>query len=685
MEPTREIYGNIVGGELVYLAMVISFGLVGWALYRHYCLWMQGRQDNRVQHLWRRLKVMLVQGLGQQKTLREGPGLLHFFVYAGFIVLFIGTLMVAVHEDLGIHFLYGNFYLFYSLTLDIFGLLCMIGVAGLTYRRYVIQPTGLDNRREDLIILVWFLAVLGSGFVVEGLRIGGTELHQHPGWAPWSPVGAAIAWVLDRLTMTESQFLLWHRLWWWAHMLVTFGLLTYIGYSKLSHMIFSPLNMLLHKTRAKGELAPIVDLDKALEGDEEAMARVRFGAGKLADFTWKQLLDLDACTRCGRCQDNCPAWLSGKPLSPKFVILDLQRHMHATAAAVLAGVEEPSDGVRMLGDVITDDVLWSCTTCRACEEHCPVSIEHVDAIIDMRRNLVLEQGRMPETAEAALRSMEQRGHPWRGTQATRTGWTEGLEVPLLADNPDAEYLFWVGCTGALVDRNIQVTKALVKILRAAGVSFAVLGEDETCTGDPARRLGNEYLFQMLAQQNIETLKNYEVKKIVTHCPHCFNTLKNEYPQFGGHFEVMHHSQLIARLLQDGRITPTQALRDKVTYHDACYLGRHNDVFAEPRQTLQAIPGLESQEMRWNQRKGLCCGAGGGHAFMEVNIGRRVNHIRTEQAMETGAAVVATGCPFCMQMFEDGIKAKGVEERMRVQDIAELVAHSLPDDHERGAG
>jgi Fe-S oxidoreductase len=222
-------------------------------------------------------------------------------------------------------------------------------------------------------------------------------------------------------------------------------------------------------------------------------------------------------------------------------------------------------------------------------------------------------------------------------------------------------------------------------LQAAGVSFAILGEEETCTGDPARRLGNEYLFQMLAQQNVETLTNYGVKKIVTHCPHCFNTLKNEYPQFGGHFEVMHHSQLIARLLQDGRITPTQALRDKVTYHDACYLGRHNDVFAEPRQTLQAIPGLESQEMRWNQRKGLCCGAGGGHAFMEVNIGRRVNHIRTEQAMETGAAVVATGCPFCMQMFEDGIKAKGVEERMRVQDIAELVAHSLPDDTERGAG
>jgi Fe-S oxidoreductase/nitrate reductase gamma subunit len=678
MEPTREIYGNIVGGEIVYLFMLVAFGLLAWALYRRVRLWQQGRPENRFEDLGRRLKAMLIHGLGQQKTLRESyPGLLHFLMYSGFIVLFIGTLMVAVQEDMGIEFLKGNFYLFYSLTLDVFGLLCIIGVGGLLYRRYVLKPTGLDNRREDLLILLWFLAVLSTGFLVEGTRIGGTELRQHPGWAAWSPVGAVIGLVFQGLGSSEPQFLAWHRFWWWTHMVITFGFLTYIGYSKLSHLIFSPLNIFLHKFRAKGELAPIANLDKALEGDEEAMQSVRFGAAKLADFTWKQLLDLDACTRCGRCQDNCPAWLSGKPLSPKFVILDLQRHMNATAKAVLAGEAEPYNGVSMIGDVITEEVLWSCTTCRACEENCPVSIEHVDTIVDMRRNLVLEQGSMPETAEVALRSLEQRGHPWRGTQETRTSWTEGLTIPSIADNPEAEYLFWVGCTGALVDRNIQVTKALATILLEAGVSFAILGEEETCTGDPARRLGNEYLFQILAQQNIETLKNYKVKKIVTHCPHCFNTLKNEYPQFGGTFEVIHHSQLIAQLIKDGRIAPSQALAEKVTFHDACYLGRHNDIMAEPRQALQAIPGMQMQEMQWNQRKGLCCGAGGGHAFMEVNIGRRVNHIRTEQAIQTGASVVATGCPFCMQMFEDGIKAKGVEENMRVHDIAELIAASLP--------
>jgi Fe-S oxidoreductase/nitrate reductase gamma subunit len=678
MQPTREIYGNIVGGEIVYLFMIVAFGLLGWALYQRLRLWQQGRPENRFDDPWRRLKAMLIHGLGQGKTLREGkPGLLHFLMYSGFIVLFIGTLLVAVQADMGIDFLKGPFYLFYSLTLDVFGLLCIIGVGGLTYRRYVLKPTGLDNRREDLIILLWFLTVLVSGFLVEAARIGGTELQQHPGWVAWSPLGALIALLFRGLGATESRFLGWHRFWWWTHMVITFGFLTYIGYSKLSHVFFSPLNIFLHKFRGKGELAPIANLDKALEGDEEAMESVRFGAAKLADFTWKQLLDLDACTRCGRCQDNCPAWLSGKPLSPKFVILDLQRHMNATAKAVLAGAEEPYAGVAMIGDVISEDVLWSCTTCRACEENCPVSIEHVDTIVDMRRNLVLEQGSMPETAEATLRSIEQRGHPWRGTQETRTGWTEGLPIASIADNPEAEYLFWVGCTGALVDRNIQVTKALATILLQAGVSFAILGEEETCSGDPARRLGNEYLYQILAQQNIETLNNYQVRKIVTHCPHCFNTLKNEYPQFGGTFEVMHHSQLIAQLIKDGRITPSQACTEKVTYHDACYLGRHNDVFAEPRQTLQAIPGMQLQEMQWNQRKGLCCGAGGGHAFMEVNLGRRVNHIRTEQAMATGAPVVATGCPFCMQMFEDGIKAKGVEEDMRVHDIAELVAQSLP--------
>jgi Fe-S oxidoreductase len=358
------------------------------------------------------------------------------------------------------------------------------------------------------------------------------------------------------------------------------------------------------------------------------------------------------------------------------VILDLQRHLHTTPAGAVVSNGDAT-AVAMIGEVITEEVLWSCTTCRGCEEHCPVSIEHIDTIVDMRRNLVLEQGRMPETAEAALRSLEQRGHPWRGTQETRSSWTEGLDIPLITDHPEAEYLFWVGCTGALVDRNIQVTKALAKILKAAGVSFAILGEEETCTGDPARRLGNEYLFQLLAQQNVETLNGYHVRKIVTHCPHCFNTLKNEYPQFGGHFEVMHHSQLIAHLIATGRLQPAQTLGETVTFHDACYLGRHNDVFAEPRQTLAAIPGLEMREMRWNQRKGLCCGAGGGHAWMEVNIGRRVNHIRTEQAQETGASVVATGCPFCMQMFEDGIRAKGLEEGMRTHDIAELIAQSLP--------
>jgi Fe-S oxidoreductase/nitrate reductase gamma subunit len=677
MEPTREIYGNIVAGEVVYLFMIVSLGLLGWALYRRARLWMQGRPENRFDDIGRRLKAMLIHGLGQGKTLREGrPGLLHFLMYSGFIVLFIGTLMVAVQEDMGIDFLKGRFYLFFSVTLDVFGLLCFMGVAGLTYRRYVIRPTGLDNRLEDLIVLVWFLVVLGSGFLVEGARIGATELQQHPDWAMWSPVGAAIGVVFQGLGVTERQFLGWHRFWWWAHMILTFGFLTYIGYSKLSHLIFSPVNIFFHKFRAKGELAPIANLDKALEGDEEALESVRFGAAKLEDFTWKQLLDLDACTRCGRCQDNCPAWLSGKPLSPKFVILDLQRHMSARAGQNgVAGDGEPE--VAMVGDVITEDVLWSCTTCRACEEHCPVSIEHIDTIVDMRRNLVLEQGRMPETAESALRSLEQRGHPWRGTQETRTSWTEGLDIPMIADNPDAEYLFWVGCTGALVDRNIQITKALAQVLQAAGVSFAILGEEETCTGDPARRLGNEYLFQILAQQNVETLNAYQVRKVVTHCPHCFNTLKNEYPQFGGHYEVMHHSQLLAHLIETGRIQPSQARMEKITFHDACYLGRHNDVFAEPRQVLQSIPGVELQEMRWNQRKGLCCGAGGGHAWMEVNIGRRVNHIRTEQAQETGASVVATGCPFCMQMFEDGIRAKGAEDTMRAQDIAEIVAQALP--------
>jgi len=417
------------------------------------------------------------------------------------------------------------------------------------------------------------------------------------------------------------------------------------------------MNVFLRNLEPRGALAPI-DLEKAES----------FGAAKIEDFTWKQLLDLDACTRCGRCQDSCPAHLSGKPLSPKKVVQDLKGAWLERAK----GVESQR---QMIGGVVLEDEIWNCTTCYACHEACPVAIEPMTKIIEMRRNLVLEKASIPETGEGALKSLEARGHPWRGTTLTRTDWMKGLEVKTLVDDKNIDVLFWVGCTSALEERSTKVAQSIARVLKLGGVNFGILGAEEACCGDPARRLGNEYLFQTLAQANIELFKNYGIKKIVTGCPHCFNTLKYEYPQFGGNFEVVHHSQFIAGLVRSGKLKASVSIPDVVTYHDSCYLGRYNDIYDSPRQVLKGL-GVKLKEMPRNRERGFCCGAGGGHLWLEEQKkGERINHMRTEQALATGAKVIATACPYCLQMFEDGIKAKASEESVKVRDIAEIVAES----------
>jgi Fe-S oxidoreductase len=421
-----------------------------------------------------------------------------------------------------------------------------------------------------------------------------------------------------------------------------------------------------------------------------------FGASKIQDFTWKDLLDLDACTRCGRCQDNCPAHLSGKPLSPKKLLQDLKGEWLEKAPALLAAgkksekiaetdsvqpdggsAETPAGEPRpLIGGVIETEAIWNCTTCFACQEVCPVAAEPMLKAVEMRRNLVLEQAVIPETAEGALRSIEDRGHPWRGTLLTRTAWMDGLGIQTLAENADVEVLYWVGCSEALEDRSLKVAQATGRLLKLAGVKFGVLGDEESCCGDPARRLGNEYLYQMQSQKNIETLNNYKVKKIVTGCPHCYNTLKNEYPQFGGNFEVVHHSEFLLQLLKEGKLKITKGPRSTVTYHDPCYLGRYNSIFDTPRQILGYIPDIELVEMERNRERSFCCGAGGGHMWLEEQkVGERINVMRTDQALKTRAGMVATACPYCLQMFQDGIKTRTVEDSLKVMDISEILAES----------
>ncbi len=708
MDPTREIYWNIEFGQILYIIGTIVIGIFLYALYQRCRLWRLGGPDNRSVPLGKRIRAFIttsvVDGIFHRKffgvapsldyrrpslkdftpevtpnlgsklpSLKDfvpaglnprefSPGIAHLLIFAGCLILLLATFLDFISHYF-FHFMQGSFYLGYSVVVDVFGILVLIGAIIFIVRRYVQKPDRLDNKPEDLIALLLIIVVVVTGFVVEGFRIAATELQTTPEWALWSPGGYILARAFSGLS--QGALLTWHRITWWIHMLISFGAIAYAAlyWNRLWHIIVSTLNVFFRPPEPRGALVPI-DLE----------ATENFGATKVQDLTWKQLMDVDACTRCGRCQDACPAYASEKPLNPKKVLQDIKGQLVEEAPYLLKGMVA-NPGRDLISEVVGEEEIWNCTTCRACSEACPIYIEHVDKIVDMRRNLVLERATIPETGEGALRSIEARGHPWRGTTATRTDWVEGLDIKVISDDSDVEILYWVGCTSALEDRSIKVAQAMGKLLELAGVDFGILGAEESCCGDPARRMGNEYLFQMQAQSNIELMKNYGVKKIVTNCPHCYNTIKNEYPQFGGEFEVIHHTEFVADLLQENRLRIIKSDRGVVTYHDACYLGRYNDIFTPPRQILRSMPDITLVEMERNQERGFCCGAGGGHMWLEESTGRRINEMRTEQAIDAKARIVATACPYCLQMFEDGIKAKDAEESLKVMDVVELVAES----------
>ncbi len=667
----REIFWNIDYWWIIYILAALAVAVVAYAIYKRVRLWRLGKPENRLDNLGQRiksfLKIGIIDGLAHRRFLAIGgptiksfvpkeplAGVMHLLIVTGAGLLLLVTLMDVISHYI-VEYVHGNTYLAFSFFSDLGGVLLLIGIALAFVRRYIQRPSRLDNTPDDAIALALIVIVVLTGFILEGSRIAAAVPPSE--WARWSFFGFAFSKAFTGLA--PGTQLAWYQALWWFHAVFTIGAVVYIGllFTKLSHILISPLNVFFRSLRPKGALVPIVNI-------EEAEA---FGVSKIEDFTWKQLLDLDACTRCGRCQDSCPAYLSQKPLSPKKVILDLKALLLERSKAK----SSDNNARALIGEVVTEDEIWSCTACRSCQEHCPVFIEHLDKLIDMRRNLVMEQAQMPETVTGTLRSIETRGHPWRGTMATRMDWTEGLEIKHISEAPDAEFLYWVGCTAALDDRNQKVAIALSKLLKAAGIKFAILGEEESCCGDPARRMGNEYLFQLQALQNIETLTKYNVRKIVTACPHGFNTLKNEYPQFGGNFEVIHHTQLLAELLWSGRLQITRGEHGIVTYHDSCYLGRHNDIYEPPRRILSAIPELTPVEMVRNRREGFCCGAGGGRCWMEETIGVRISHLRIEEALQAQAQILATACPLCLIMFEDAIKAKEAEESLKAMDLAEI--------------
>ena len=664
----REIFFEIDFGWIIYILAVASLVVLGWAIYRRVQLWRLGQKDDTFSDLGAKTKAFLyagvVDGLIHRKIFTHlYPGFVHALLFYGALLLLLGTAMDVISHYI-VEFLHGNTYLAFSFLSDLGGVMLLVGVTLVAVRRYIQKPDRLDNIPADAIALALIFVIVLTGFILEGLRIVATPSPSE--WAQWSFLGYGFALAFDGCTHALG----WYQALWWFHSLLIVGGILYIALAvpKLSHIGLAPVNAFFRTTRPKGALRPL-----------ELEELETFGAANIQDFTVKDLMDLDSCTRCGRCQDNCPAYLSGKPLSPKKVVQDLKKLMTERGPALLKaqeGQDPADDGRQMIGDIILEDEIWACTTCRACQEQCPVYILPIDKIVEMRRNLVLEQTQFPETAMGALRSMEQRGHPWRGTMATRTDWAEGLNVKLLSDDSNVEILYWVGCTAALEERNMKVAKAFAKVLQAAGVDFGILGTEESCCGEPARRIGNEYLFQMLAQQNIETLKGYGVKRIVTTCPHGYNTIKNEYPQFEGSFDVIHHTEYIAELLRLGRLKLPRTLAKKVVYHDSCYLGRYNDIYQAPRDILQSAIGSPPAEMKNRLNTAFCCGAGGGRMWMEEQIGKRMNQMRAEEALATNSEILASACPFCIQMFEDAIKTLEAEGTLRAMDIAEVIAETL---------
>ena len=682
--PTQGIWSFVL--LAVTLIAAAAFGYRVWHLYR---LLRLGKDESRLDHPWRRLRDELVVYLGQRKLIKRPywiRGIGHALIFWGFLVITWGSADLLLRGIVGWQMPFTDT-VWYAWMLDFFAVAVLASVAVAVLRRAVLRPARMHRMPEGYVILgligflMLTLVVFESAFVASRRD----ELGGHFGTPP------PLARLFAPLIPTPTGGALFAGAW-WAHVLTILAFAVYLPRTKHLHIVTTLFNVGFRKQTPRGQLSLIKDIE-----NQES-----FGAATIRDFSWKQLLDGYTCTECGRCSDNCPALATGKPLDPQKIVLDIRDQLLREGPKLLGA---KLNGTKANGDAATPpshwvetkpEELWACTTCAACVEACPVTIEHIDKIVDMRRHLTLMEGAAPPESQRAMTNIERAGNPWGEPRDARGDWAQGLEIPTIAEKPDAEYLYFVGCAASYDRRNQRVARALATILKSAGVSFAILGAAETCNGDPARRLGNEYLYQLQAQQNIETMNALRTRKVITSCPHCFNTIANEYPQLGGNYEVTHALPLVRRLIAEKRIVLSEAgagapgreaTTDVVAYHDPCYLGRHNGIYDEPRAVLDAIPGVERKEIAPHHReRGFCCGAGGGRMWMEEKIGQRVNHRRIEQLVmaDTKATKVASGCPYCLIMLEEGVGAKGIAEQVKPVDVLELVAARLQQNTTQGS-
>lgn len=660
MGVTREIYWNVGSGVVLpmYVLALAAFGIMVWGLLKRLAHWRQGKTLDRFDRKGERTQRMLSEVLKQWKVSRvRGGGIFHSLFFWGFMILFAGTLLVMLQADFltpvfQTNILQGNFYLGFSLVLDIAGAVTILMLAGLFVRRFFRKPEGLETIKEDYWIHGLLFAILITGFLLEGARIAATELVQNPDLARFSPVGLVTAKMLPDMSPQGLSTL--HTSFWWLHLALALGFIAAIPLTKLRHILYTSANAFFAPMEERGSLATI-DLE-----DEETE---QFGAATVGDLTWKDLFDPDACMNCKRCQDRCPAHVTEKPLSPMKLI------------GQIGEVAEAGKDQSLL-ETIDEEAIWACTTCFACQDICPANNEHVNKVLEIRRNLSLMEGSFPgDEVRTAVGNLEVNANPFGMAFAARGDWAEGLDVARVNEGEQADILYFVGCYASFDRRNQEVARSFVSICNAIGIRVGILGKDEKCCGEPARKLGNEYIYQMLAQDNIERIKATGIRRIVTTCPHCFNTLSRDYRDLDFDIETEHYTSFIHRMVQEGRLALDPAEGQPCTYHDSCYLGRYKNILQEPREVLDAA-GWRITEMDKSGMDSFCCSAGGGRILAEEKLGSRINEERVRQAVETSAPVLISNCPFCLTMFEDGIKTGNREEILRVRDLAEIIAERI---------
>ncbi len=659
MNLTREFYWNVGHGVILpmFIFTAITAAILVYGFIRRIQIYRKGKPLPRLDHLPTRITRLVKRGLGQFRVMIvKVPGITHALQFWGMLLLLIGTIIVMIQVDFtqplfNLYFLKGTFYLVFSITLDIAGAVVAVMLAGFLVRRFIYKPKGLATIRDDYIIYGLLFAILVTAYLIEGARMAVTEINQNPYLAMFSPVGLLVARLLSGLS--ESTLREMHKVLWWVHFFLAMSLIVTIPFTKLRHLFTTPINYLFADLREKGSIATI---------NLEAADADNFGVAALADLTWKDIFDADACTSCKRCQDRCPAWATDKPLSPMKVVQQIGEVAFLQPEANLI-------------DTITKDALWACTTCYACQEICPADIEHVNKILEMRRHLVLMQGEFPGgEVMTAVNNTEVNGNPFGLAFASRGDWANGLDVKRMADGGAVDILYFAGCYASFDKRNQDVARNFIKICNAAGIKVGILGKEEKCCGEPERKLGNEYVYQTVAAENIKKIKGYGVKKIVTTCPHCFNTLGRDYKDLGLDVEVEHYSTFLNRLINEGALHLNQQAFD-CTYHDSCYIGRYKGIFKEPRNILH-LAGGNIKEMAKKEENSFCCGGGGGRVLAEEKLGRRINVERVKMAQATGAPVMVSNCPFCLTMFEDGIKTGGMQEKLRVRDLSEIIVERI---------